>query len=130
VWDLDEKGVTSVHTPRQKTSAEKSANLGFNSHFIEFLAGSFNVQNSHSRAELDVCEVLEIEQPTRAAERLDLDEKGVATIDTPGGAQEMLIVSEPGLYKLLGTSRPAKSDRVSEQRLVLPAADPGPRRDP
>jgi hypothetical protein len=47
----------------------------------------------------DVCRGLEIEQPTRAAERLDDDEKDRHTVTTLGGPQEMTIISEPGLYK-------------------------------
>ena len=55
----------------------------------------------------DVCEVLEINQTTRAVERLDDDEKGMSLIHTPGGEQEMLTVNEPGLYSLiLGSRKP------------------------
>lgn len=53
----------------------------------------------------DVCAVTDHTDPSKAAERLDADEKGTTIIRTLGGAQEMLIVSEPGLYKLLQTSR-------------------------
>jgi hypothetical protein len=51
---------------------------------------------------------------------LDDDEKGVHTVDTPGGPQEIIIVSELGLYKLIQTSRkPAakRFDRWEWQRL-------------
>lgn len=35
------------------------------------------------------------------------DEKGVSSIYTPGGAQKMTIVNEPGLYSLvLGSRKP------------------------
>ena len=55
----------------------------------------------------DVCRALEITQPTRACGRLDGDEKGVSSIHTLGGEQELLIVSEPGLYALvLGSRKP------------------------
>lgn len=53
----------------------------------------------------DVCQALELTHPHKTAERLDQDEKGSTTIPTLGGPQEMLIVSEPGLYKLIATSR-------------------------
>lgn len=49
----------------------------------------------------DVCDVLEIGNPSQALSRLDEDEKGLISIDTPGGKQEMLCVSEPGLYDLI-----------------------------
>lgn len=59
----------------------------------------------------DVCDALEIKQATRAIEGLDEDEKGVSTIHTPGGPQEMLTVTEAGLYKLILRSRkPAAKD--------------------
>ena len=36
---------------------------------------------------------------------LDEDEKGMVIVHTPGGEQEMLTVTEPGLYRLLSKSR-------------------------
>lgn len=58
----------------------------------------------------DVCRVLEIKNASQAAERLDADEKGIYFSDTLGGKQEVLIVSEPGLYSLIlrsqGATRP------------------------
>ena len=55
----------------------------------------------------DVCRALDIIQPTRACERLDEDEKGVSSIHTLGGEQELLVVNEPGLYTLvLGSRKP------------------------
>lgn len=53
----------------------------------------------------DVCRALDIGNPRMAVERLDDDEKGVSTIDTLGGKQQMTIISEPGLYSLVLTSR-------------------------
>jgi len=61
----------------------------------------------------EICDVLEIEQPTRATERLDEDEKGVTTIHTLGGPQEMVIISEPGMYKLVLTSRKPEAKTFS-----------------
>jgi prophage antirepressor-like protein len=55
----------------------------------------------------DVCDVLEISNNRMALQRLDDDEKGVSSIDTPGGLQESAIVNEPGLYTLiLGSRKP------------------------
>ena len=55
----------------------------------------------------DVCRALEISNNRDALSRLDADEKGVASTDTPGGRQEMAIVSEAGLYSLvLGSRKP------------------------
>ena len=40
-----------------------------------------------------------------ACSRLDEDERGIVLTDTPSGKQEMLIISEPGLYSLIGSSK-------------------------
>lgn len=53
----------------------------------------------------DVCKALEVGNPSDAASRLDLEDKGVATIDTPGGKQQVRTVNESGLYTLILTSR-------------------------
>ena len=47
----------------------------------------------------------------KALERLDDDEKGVNSIHTPGGVQEMTTVNEPGLYALVLGSRKAEAKR-------------------
>ena len=53
----------------------------------------------------DVCECLELGNPRTSIALLAEDEKGVHTMDTPGGQQEMSIVSEAGLYSLILRSR-------------------------
>jgi prophage antirepressor-like protein len=55
----------------------------------------------------DVCAVLGggVEQ-TR---RLDDDEKGLRTVQTPGGAQQMATINESGLYSLVLTSRKSEA---------------------
>ena len=56
---------------------------------------------------VDVCKALEIEGTSRAVERLDEDEKGMSSIHTLGGNQQLTIVSESGLYSLvLGSRKP------------------------
>jgi prophage antirepressor-like protein len=55
----------------------------------------------------DLCAVLGIGNPRDAIERLDPDEKGVALTDTPGGEQEMNIISESGAYTLILRCRDA-----------------------
>ena len=55
----------------------------------------------------DVCRVLEIGNSRQALTRLNDDEKGVISTDTPGGKQNMSVVNEPGLYQLvLGSRKP------------------------
>ena len=53
----------------------------------------------------DVCDVLDIKKVDRAVIGLDDDEKDTHTVSTPGGNQELTIVSEPGLYSLILRSR-------------------------
>lgn len=53
----------------------------------------------------DVCDILEIGNPSQALTRLDADEKGLITVDTLGGKQELAAVNEAGLYNLIFTSR-------------------------
>jgi prophage antirepressor-like protein len=53
----------------------------------------------------DVCRELGIGNPTDAAHRLDDEEKGIDSIDTLGGHQNVITVSESGLYSLILTSR-------------------------
>jgi prophage antirepressor-like protein len=56
----------------------------------------------------DLCAVLGIGNPAHAATRLDDDEKGIVFGDTPGGPQQMLFVTESGLYTtVVRSNRPA-----------------------
>lgn len=54
----------------------------------------------------DVCEILEIEKPEKAKEKL-LDEQGVwsAIVYTPGSFKKKDFISEPNLYTLISHSR-------------------------
>jgi len=71
----------------------------------------------------DVCAVLDHSDPSMAARSLDVDEKGTSILCTPGGDQDMLIVSEPGLYKLLMMSRKPQAKRFDRwvRHEVLPS---------
>lgn len=59
----------------------------------------------------DVCRVLELDNPRNVTARLDDDEKGVHTMDTPGGPQSFTIINESGLYALILTSRKPSAKR-------------------
>lgn len=50
----------------------------------------------------DVCPALGM--TIGATRRLDEDEKGLTNLQTHGGEQEVIIISEPGLYRLAGRS--------------------------
>jgi anti-repressor protein len=54
---------------------------------------------------MDVCRVLDIGRTHDAVRGLDPDERGTDTIRTPGGDQQVSIVSEAGLYALIMRSR-------------------------
>lgn len=79
----------------------------------------------------DVCESLTIGNVSlavngradRASDGLDDEEKGIATVNTPSGAQEMLIVNESGLYSLIFKSRKVEAKRFKKwvTAEVLPA---------
>jgi hypothetical protein len=72
---------------------------------------------------VDVCRALEISQNRNAVARLDDDEKGVRSMDTPGGLQDVTIINEPGLYTLvLGSRKPeAKAFKRWITHEVLPS---------
>ena len=53
----------------------------------------------------DVCECLELTDVSKTISLLDDDEKGTNSIRTLGGEQQMLVISEPGLYSLIFRSR-------------------------
>jgi prophage antirepressor-like protein len=57
----------------------------------------------------DVCEALAIVNTARALSRLDEDERGIHSMNTLGGAQNLSVVNESGLYSLILTSRKAEA---------------------
>ncbi|PID59334.1 hypothetical protein CSB45_00945 [candidate division KSB3 bacterium] len=71
----------------------------------------------------DVCGVLEINNSRKAVSGLDDDEKGVTKSDTPGGEQELSVLSESGLYTLIVRSNKpqAKPFRRWVTHEVLPS---------
>ncbi|MEH2130118.1 MAG: BRO family protein [Nostoc sp.] len=63
---------------------------------------------------VDICKVLEISNSRDAISRLDQDEKDVATTNTLGGKQELVIINEPGLWSLVLTSRKPQAKRFKK----------------
>lgn len=61
----------------------------------------------------DICRALHISDASKAAERLDDDERGTSTIRTPGGEQSMIIICEAAVYKLAFTSRKPEAKRFT-----------------
>lgn len=62
----------------------------------------------------DVCDALDVGNVSMAVGRLDDDEKGISSIDTLGGPQEVTIISESGLYSLVLTSRKPEAKRFKK----------------
>ena len=71
----------------------------------------------------DVCDALGLDNNRQAMTRLDDDEKGVISNDTPGGKQGVTVINESGLYSLImGSRKPeAKKFRKWVTAEVLPA---------
>ena len=63
----------------------------------------------------DVCDVFGETNRNRAMQYLDDDEKGYTQMTTPGGAQNLAIVNESGLYSLLFAMQPQKARGVSAE---------------
>ncbi|MEI3845361.1 MULTISPECIES: phage antirepressor [unclassified Microbacterium] len=59
----------------------------------------------------DLARVLEIAAPGRLAARLDEDVRQTHTLQTAGGSQRMVIVSEPGMYEVV-----LRSDKPEARR--------------
>ena len=59
----------------------------------------------------DVCDILELGDPSKTVERLDSDEVGTNSIRTTAGTREMLTVNESGVYSLVFTSRKPEAKR-------------------
>lgn len=53
----------------------------------------------------DVCDILKIKNQYSSLALLEEDEKGLHTMEGPGGRQDMTIINEPGLYSLVMRSR-------------------------
>lgn len=53
----------------------------------------------------DLCEPLGYRMASDMTRILDEDEKGTHIVSTPGGLQEVAVISEPGVYKLVARSR-------------------------
>ena len=60
---------------------------------------------------LDVCRVLGIRDHHQALDRLDEDERGRYIVPTPSGDQEMIVITEPGVSRLVFTSRKPVAER-------------------
>jgi prophage antirepressor-like protein len=65
----------------------------------------------------DVCDILGIKEASSAVREFPSDEKGMQSLHTLGGKQDVLVVYEPGLYRLL--FRSTKPEAEAFRRWVL-----------
>lgn len=81
------------------------------------------IQNICWFAAHDVAAALEYSEASALTRHLDDDEKGLSTIQTPGGEQQIQVINESGLYHALFKSRKpeAKAFRKWVTGEVLPA---------
>lgn len=77
----------------------------------EHLVRQVDIQSELWFVGMDVCRVLGIRDHHQALERLDEDERGRYIIPTPSGDQDMIVVSEAGVYRLVFTSRKPIAER-------------------
>ena len=71
----------------------------------------------------DVAAALEYRDAANMARNLDVDEKGTHNLSTPAGDQEMIVISESGLYSAILRSRKPEAKRFKKwvTSEVLPA---------
>lgn len=71
---------------------------------------------------VDICNILEHANPTKALSRLDYDEKLTSLIVRSGQKRSVTLINEPGLYELILTSRLPKAKEFKKwiKKEVLP----------
>lgn len=79
--------------------------------FDEHLVRSTLIEGAPWFVGKDVCGVLGIVKHNQALDALHEDERGTCSIGTPRGEQMMIIVNEPGVYRLVFTSRKPEAER-------------------
>ncbi|MER2528523.1 MAG: Bro-N domain-containing protein, partial [Candidatus Competibacter denitrificans] len=57
----------------------------------------------------DIAVVLEYSEAAKLTRMLEADEKGLHNVETPGGNQQLSIISQPGLFRALANSRSSKA---------------------
>lgn len=71
----------------------------------------------------DVCAIFDQPNTSQVLARLRECEKGIHNLDTLGGKQETAVISEPGLYRIIMTSRKPQAEAFQDWVVteVLPA---------
>jgi prophage antirepressor-like protein len=86
---------------QDRANAGQSLNLPVVFKFEEHTLRALHVDDKEVFVANDACAMLELANSRKAITSLDDDEKGVTTIQTPGGAQEVNVITESGLYNLI-----------------------------
>lgn len=91
--------------------------------FEENLVRVVDVDGEPWFAGKDVCSALGIKDHHQALEKLDDDERGGCSVPTPMGNQNMIIISEAGVYRLVFRSTKPEAERFKRWLAhdVLPA---------
>lgn len=102
-----------------QTATNTPAVFNFDSHAVRTLL----LDDAPWFVAADVCAALTLTNSRMVLERLDDDEKGVSSTDTPGGKQELAVINESGLYNLILGSRKPEAKRFKKwvTSEVLPA---------
>ncbi|WP_068312784.1 BRO-N domain-containing protein [Polycladidibacter hongkongensis] len=82
-------------------------NFGFEDHLVRVI----ELDGEPWFVGKDVCRCLELGNPRSSLALLGEDERGVHTVDTPSAKQEMVIINEFGLYRLIFQSRKPAAER-------------------
>ncbi|HYX16470.1 MAG TPA: BRO family protein [Nostoc sp.] len=84
--------------------------FNFESHEVRFVGTA----NEPWWIAQDICKVLELDDVSKAASRLDDDEKLIRTLHVSGQGRQTLCINESGLYSLVLTSRKAQAKRFKK----------------
>lgn len=132
----DVKTLEGVHEMNSTSKTEYRNGSGYPSNVIPFKFEAREVRTMLIDdlpwfCAADVCASLAIGNTSlavngradRKGDGLDDDEKGIATVNTPSGVQQMLVVNESGLYSLIFKSRKKEAKRFQKwvTAEVLPA---------
>jgi anti-repressor protein len=82
-------------------SDQQPSVFNFNGHDVRI----FLIDGADWWVAADVCDPLDIANVSKAVSRLDDDEKTTITLSDSGRPVKVLLVNEPGLYSLIGSSR-------------------------
>lgn len=93
-----EYALSTILDENQEPQTFSNPNLGKVCAFVDANGEPWFIAN-------DVCDCLGLADPHTSLALLDEDEKGWHTMPTLGGPQQMVVVSEPGLYSLILRSR-------------------------